>query len=121
VDIERPKPGQFAAISGQMFSDTEAAYWHSLPETEKTLAFYRFWTHKEAFVKATGRGIALGLKDCTINLGYPPSFLRLPEGYGAAKQWRILEVAIPTQTPLCCAVVTDEEAATIGGLHRIAV
>ncbi len=113
VDIEHAKPrANLAALVAKCFADVEATYWHSLPDTQKTTAFYRFWTKKEAFVKATGRGIALGLKDCVINPLRPETFLSLPKAYHP-DSWRIIELQLATPTTddlLCGAVVMDSPA-----------
>lgn len=114
IDIELPSPRpNLAALVKKCFADEEAAYWHGLPPTRQTLEFYRFWTKKEAFVKATGRGIALGLKHCVINPEQPETFLRLPDGYGAATTWRIIDLTATEQLAghgLCGAVVVDSLA-----------
>ena len=59
---------------------------------KKYQAFYRFWTRKEAFVKATGYGIALGLNQCVINPENPTEFLRVPENCGQASAWHVQDI-----------------------------
>lgn len=93
VDIEQCKPRQnLAALVDKCFAEEEKAYWEQLPEPQQTQAFYQFWTRKEAFVKATGRGIALGLKNCAINPENTAELLRIPSGYGQASEWLIQEL-----------------------------
>ena len=61
VDIETCKPRKnLAGLVEKCFAEEEQHYWRQLPEPEQLQTFYRFWTRKEAFVKAVGRGIALG-------------------------------------------------------------
>ena len=93
VDIEVCK--QRISLSGlvdKCFAEEEAAYWAELPESQKNQEFYRFWTRKEAFVKATGHGIALGLNCCVINPENPTEFLRVPELCGLASAWQVLDI-----------------------------
>lgn len=95
VDIEACIPRTtLPALVEKCFAEEEQHYWRLLPEQEKTNAFYRFWTRKEAFVKAVGRGIALGLNQCVINPEDHNRFLRLPSGYGQPDTWQIQEIDV---------------------------
>jgi 4'-phosphopantetheinyl transferase len=106
VDIEICKPRHnLSGLVEKCFAEEEAAYWEQLSELQKTQAFYRFWTRKEAFVKATGRGIVLGLNRCVINPENPAAFLRVPESCGQAAAWHILDVDLGGE--VCSAVVAD--------------
>lgn len=90
VDIEQCTPRKnLAAMVDKCFAEEEKNYWLRLPTSQQTLAFYQFWTRKEAFVKATGRGIALGLKYCVINPDNQRELARIPEKYGLASDWLI--------------------------------
>lgn len=93
VDIEQCKPRKsLAALVDKCFSQKEKSYWQQLPESQQTHAFYQFWVRKEAFVKATGRGIALGLNQCAINPKNHNEFLTIPEAYGKASEWLIQDI-----------------------------
>ncbi len=106
VDIEQCKPRKnLAALVDKCFAEEEKNYWQQLPEAQQTLAFYHFWTRKEAFIKATGRGIALGLKQCVINPENPNELLRIPDGYGeATSEWLIQDIDFGES--ICGAVVS---------------
>ena len=87
VDIEICKQRiNLSGLVDKCFAEEEAAYWTNLPEIQKNQAFYRFWTRKEAFVKATGYGIALGLNQCVINPENPTEFLRVPDNCGRLRR-----------------------------------
>lgn len=60
-------------IVERRFHPREAAWLFSLPEREQARAFFRLWTLKESYLKATGRGLSLPLS----------AFCVLPEGEGA--------------------------------------
>ncbi len=110
VDIETCKPRKnLAALVEKCFAEEEQHYWQHLPEPEQIHAFYRFWVRKEAFVKAVGRGIALGLERCVINPQNDNSFLRIPEGYGKADEWFIQ--AFQPNEKICGALVTKRKLA----------
>lgn len=108
VDVERCKPRtNLIGLVEKCFAEEEIAYWNELPEAQKTVEFFRFWTRKEAFVKATGRGIALGLNKCVINPENQVVFLRVPAGCGLASMWHVLDLALGQG--VCSALVTDKK------------
>lgn len=112
VDIEQCKPRtNLADFVRKCFSVEEAAYWQQLPDAEQQRQFYQFWTRKEAFVKATGFGIAVGLRDCAINPNNPQSFLAVPTNCGVASDWQCRDIAI--DEGICAAVVANKEIAGI--------
>ncbi len=93
IDIEQWKPkADFKALVTRCFAEEEKAYWQALPDNQKKSGFYRFWTRKEAFVKATGRGIGLGLDQCVISPEKPTELLRVPPEYGPASDWKIADL-----------------------------
>lgn len=96
IDIEQAKTQRrdFSGLVAKCFAESEIKYWNALPEDEKTSEFYRFWTRKEAFVKATGRGLAMGLEQCVIVAGERPYFLSVPENYGQASDWQLFDLSL---------------------------
>ncbi len=62
VDIERIAPRKaLMNIAARYFHTDETAWLESRGEGERLREFYRLWTMKEAFLKATGTGLAGGL------------------------------------------------------------
>lgn len=107
VDVEHCKPRSgLAGLVDKCFAKEEIAYWNRLSETQKVLEFYRFWTRKEALVKATGGGIALGLNQCVINPENQTGFLKVPDNCGQASTWHALDIAVGED--VCSALVTDK-------------
>ena len=103
IDIEQIKPRtSLAQLAERCFSATELADWRYLPETRRQQAFYQLWTQKEAFVKAVGRGIALGLEQCEVKV-LAAEFVKVPQEYGLAQHWRIIELCL--ERDFCGAVV----------------
>lgn len=58
VDVERIRPEiEWRALAAEALSPSDAASVLAHSGREGLLAFYRCWTHKEAFLKAIGRGL----------------------------------------------------------------
>lgn len=112
IDLETAKKRpNLAGLVRKCFADEERVYWEGLPHEERLVAFYRFWTRKEAFVKATGRGIALGLNRCVVDPSVPDRMLRVPEEFAPAADWRI--ACNDWKRDIFCAVVIDRAIETI--------
>ena len=69
VDVEQSQPiAEMAEITAHLFVPRpENALLNSAPREKKLEVFFRSWTRKEAYLKATGEGIAgrLAELDCT--------------------------------------------------------
>jgi 4'-phosphopantetheinyl transferase len=62
VDAEAIRPGRRAdGIASRWFTPEESDHLRGLGEAEAELAFYRLWTRKEAYLKATAAGVPGGL------------------------------------------------------------
>lgn len=63
-----------AAIAARFFAPGEIAALNHLPEAERRQGFFNGWTRKEAYLKATGLGLALPLDSFSVSLapGDPP-------------------------------------------------
>lgn len=112
VDIELYKHrNSLSDIVNKYFAAEEADYWNKQPEEFKTREFYRFWTRKEAFLKATGLGIAHGLNDCVINPEQPDTLLKIPTGCGQLSDWQLREMDLGKD--VCCALAVDKVIAEV--------
>ncbi|MDD5579777.1 MAG: 4'-phosphopantetheinyl transferase superfamily protein [Methylobacter sp.] len=111
IDIEVGKQrANFSALVNKCFAEEEAAYWNKLPEDQKSREFYRFWTRKEALVKAAGQGLSLGLKRCVVNPENPTEFLRVPAACGQAQAWHVKDIDLGHDI---CALVRDKSPISI--------
>lgn len=68
VDIEMgQRRRQILPLARRFYAQSEYEWLLALPEAEQEPAFYRFWSRKEAVLKAYGAGIAAGLdKVCFV-------------------------------------------------------
>jgi 4'-phosphopantetheinyl transferase len=77
VDLEAMQPlGEMEQLVGRYFSTQEREAFRALPGHRRQAAFYRWWTAKEAFLKALGDGLSRGLDQFDVALG-PDSGLAL--------------------------------------------
>ena len=95
IDIEKIKfRNNFDGLAARCFSVDELQAWRQLSVDEQTQAFYRLWVKKEAFVKAIGRGLAMGLQQCEVELVAGGQLKAIPSEYGVADDWLTTEVLI---------------------------
>ncbi|HAY32774.1 MAG TPA: 4'-phosphopantetheinyl transferase superfamily protein [Ignavibacteria bacterium] len=67
VDIEKVRDIEdLTKIAERYFSETEIFYLKKFQGNELADNFFRIWTLKEAFIKATGEGLSFPLKDFSV-------------------------------------------------------
>jgi 4'-phosphopantetheinyl transferase len=93
VDIEVGKKRiDLKGLVNKCFAEEEQAIWRTVPDLAKPAHFYQTWTYKEAFVKAVGRGLALGLPAVIPDLNQSGRFLHVPKNCGFASDWHSLSL-----------------------------
>lgn len=96
VDVELIRP-DFATgeVTRRFFAPAEVAALEALPAADQTEAFFACWTRKEAYIKARGTGIALGLDRFEVALGpgRPAALLATHDEPGAVERWRLMALA----------------------------
>lgn len=69
VDIEEINPDiEHHSLSKRFFSKQENLELQGVSVEQRGDIFYRVWTRKESFIKATGEGIAFGLERFSVSL-----------------------------------------------------
>lgn len=67
-DIEQRKEGRLK-VADRFFEEEELAWlYDAKDDAERELRMFRLWTMKESFLKATGRGMSLSLKNFSIHV-----------------------------------------------------
>jgi 4'-phosphopantetheinyl transferase len=97
VDIERIRPGvEHEDIAQCHFSAAEIESLVNLPPADQAKGFFVCWTRKEAYIKASGRGLQIPLDSFDVNLepGTAARFLR-----GVDPSWRIIGFEADQQYP----------------------
>jgi 4'-phosphopantetheinyl transferase len=95
VDVERLKPAtDFLSLSRRFFSAAEHERLLGLPEQLRLEGFFNAWTRKEAYVKAVGQGLALGLDEFDVSLapGEPARFLTFRDPRWDLARWRLYDL-----------------------------
>ncbi len=98
VDIERVRSLSDAeSLVERFFADEERTQFRALPDESRVRAFFATWTRKEAFAKATGRGIADTLHRfvVTVDPDRPPSLLRVDWADDEPEDWELVDLPAP--------------------------
>lgn len=98
VDLEVSRPiCDYGMIVVRNFSDAERETMSSLGESERLATFYRIWTRKEAFLKATGSGLSRPLDSFTVtddHAGEPSHSIEFGDGHPSGR-WFIADLPLP--------------------------
>jgi 4'-phosphopantetheinyl transferase len=70
IDVEHVRERfEFQEVAERFFTAKEVAAMRGLPSALQRQAFFKCWTSKEAFLKATGTGLSGALDEVEISLG----------------------------------------------------
>ncbi|HEY1806694.1 MAG TPA: 4'-phosphopantetheinyl transferase superfamily protein [Terracidiphilus sp.] len=92
IDLEQIRPiSDMQEIAARFFCPEEASEVMSLSAAERERAFFRCWTRKESYIKATGDGLFTPLDDfrVTVLCGTPARFVHLARDLVAAQKWTL--------------------------------
>jgi 4'-phosphopantetheinyl transferase len=95
VDVEwRRAVPDCLDIARSHFAPGERAALEAVSAADRELAFFRCWTRKEAFIKATGEGLSHPLDrfEVTLAPGDPPRFLSIDGDANAAAGWSLFSL-----------------------------
>jgi 4'-phosphopantetheinyl transferase len=95
VDVEQVRRDfDVEAIARRFFSAHERGQLAALPNGEKFAAFFRCWTRKEAYIKATGEGLSLPLHqfDVSLEVGSKDALLATRPDSSEAALWSLREI-----------------------------
>jgi 4'-phosphopantetheinyl transferase len=96
VDVEHARLRETAdQLAERFFHPNEVAALRALPPDQRTAGFFNAWTRKEAFLKATGKGISYGIERVEVALtpGERARVLSVNGDRGAAGRWSLEALA----------------------------
>ncbi|MFN2190357.1 MAG: 4'-phosphopantetheinyl transferase family protein [Candidatus Promineifilaceae bacterium] len=78
-------------IAARFFSQWEDDVLKSLPEDQKTAAFYSCWTRKEAYIKAMGLGLSMPLDRFAVSIKpeEPAQLIHIDGSASEAAKWAV--------------------------------
>lgn len=92
-DLEARDRRVTLAVADRYFRVEEVAWLESLPEPQRPDGFLRLWTLKEAFIKATGEGLARDLASFWFMME-PPSIRFVGDSAEAEADWHFQQCVI---------------------------
>ena len=95
VDVERVR-ADFTSddIARRFFSPFEVESLCGLPAEDRVESFFRCWTRKEAYIKATGRGLSQSLAGFDVTLGPGESAALLRTDEGSHERWSMANIEV---------------------------
>ena len=97
VDVERIRPSEdLARLVSEFFSPREQKAMAALPPDERQSGFFTCWTRKEAYLKATGDGLATPLDqfDMPVDPSAPPRLLHVELTTSEIASWTLWDVPL---------------------------
>ena len=98
VDVEQIRRDfDMARIAERFFSAAEQKQLAALPEQQRSEAFFFCWTRKEAYIKATGKGLSLPLHQFDVSLAPKEQNALLacrPDPHERSK-WVMRDISVP--------------------------
>jgi 4'-phosphopantetheinyl transferase len=92
ADIEAMRPlTDMEHLADRFYTPQEGALLRSLPAEQRPATFYRAWTCKEAYVKATGRGLAADTRLIDVRMlpGEAPGLNTVAGDAAEAARWSL--------------------------------
>jgi len=97
VDVERLERPAPLELAGHYFAAAECTMLSAMPEAQRPLGFFRLWTLKEAYIKATGLGLAQTLGDFAFS--FEPLRVSFADpALGDAAAWQFRQTTIGPET-----------------------
>ncbi|MGJ4939173.1 4'-phosphopantetheinyl transferase family protein [Bradyrhizobium sp. HKCCYLS1011] len=118
VDVERIAPERAELdIAERYFSADEVALMRAAPLAQRTQTFFRFWTLKEALIKATGEGLNRALD--SFSFSFNPTAVRFhPDDPTEAARWRFIEDQ-PTPNHALAMAIRSGPPQTVVSVSRV--
>ncbi|WP_435582465.1 4'-phosphopantetheinyl transferase family protein [Amycolatopsis thermoflava] len=110
LDVETATRRAEDSLIAYALNETEVAALDSLTDAERVAAFFRYWTGKEALMKATGRGLKIPLRSITLaGPGEPPRLVASADPALDPARARLADLDPGAGYRAAIAVLSDDE------------
>lgn len=90
IDVEHLRPAVASEqIARRFFAPQEVAALGLVEAERRAEVFFTCWARKEAYLKARGEGLSLGLHTFAVSLDEPAALLHSDQGEGECQRWRL--------------------------------
>jgi 4'-phosphopantetheinyl transferase len=113
VDVEdTQRRGGGIELARRFFARVEVAALETLPPQVQHDAFFRFWTLKEAYIKARGLGLSIPLQSFAFTLGdgRPPTMALTKPDEGTPNAWQFAELRLGDRHRAAVAIQCPQDA-----------
>lgn len=114
IDLEAIRPIEVLSLAKRFFCESEYHWLTSLSPQQQNIEFFKLWTCKEAYLKATGEGI-VGLQDVEIRLPFssPIQLLKISNQPELAKLWKLYPIDVDDPQFVSTLAIQSSEAQLI--------
>jgi len=110
LDVEQERDVQIEGLVRMTLSTGEQTAWTTVPLPDRDAAFFTYWSRKEAILKATGRGLAIGMTRITVTpWDQPPSVLDSQASEVDKATMRMAQLDAGSGYRACVAVITPDD------------
>lgn len=122
IDVESVEREAPLGVAVRNFARSESTALFASSTATQSMRFWRLWTLKESYVKATGRGLSFPLDQCVFDFldnGSTISFKKIDKGSDCAERWwyaqwqpspmHIAALCVERSTSMCLQSVTLRE------------
>jgi phosphopantetheinyl transferase len=102
VDVEPLRQlDQMESMSDLILTAEEQAVLWRTPKALRSRLFLRYWTLKEALLKAAALGLTIAPNKIAVDAGHAPAVLSAPSALGTAVRWQFIAPALDRQLADC--------------------
>ena len=91
------RPVKVLSLADRFFSPDEVQDLHSQDPARQEQRFLRYWTLKESYIKARGKGLSIPLDSFSMILHPDTIAITLHNEPGSAKEWQFEQRILPSQ------------------------
>lgn len=112
VDVETPeRPTDVISLARRYFAASEVQDLGSWSAEEQKSVFFEFWTLKEAYIKARGKGLSIPLDSFAFSLApeRPPSIGFIPGTDDTTGNWQFAQIFLGSRYPIALALRSPQD------------